>query len=313
MNSELATTRHRAVLQQEVLSFFAPLFPGQFLDFTLGGGGHTRLILNAHPENRIAAFDRDINAIKRAATWQQEYGDRLKITHSSFAQAARALPQHSFAGLLADLGLSTDQLFEDRGFSFHDQGPLDMRMDQGGDLTAAQLVNELETSELIAVLRSGGVTADARLFARIIVDNRPFLSAKDLAQAIYNNTPIPLRPKNGSHPATVVFQALRIAVNREFDQLEQLLDCAPKLVRQNGGRCALIAFHSLEDKFLAKKMRQWENGGEWSAAMPTGTRPAPSLGKLLTPKAVQPGSTEVAENPSARSARLRVFEFCSGN
>lgn len=314
MNSfEQPATRHISVLPREIIGCFEPLFPGLFLDCTFGGGGHSQAILAAHPENRVVAIDRDLKAIERARPIVKAHGSRLSVVHANFSSLAECLNGELPSGVLADLGMSTDQLWEGRGFSFEDR-QLDMRMNDADKVTAQDLVNSLTAAELTAVLRQGGVRKEARLFASAIAAERPIESATQLAQIIARVAPRRPTKRDGSksaHPATVVFQALRIVVNNEVGELNTLLDQIPNCIDRSQGRLAIIAFHSLEDQIVAKRMRQWGHGAEWSANWPgSGAGNSDLIGRLLTPHAVVPGQDEIDRNPSSRSARLRIFEFC---
>ncbi|NDC39122.1 MAG: 16S rRNA (cytosine(1402)-N(4))-methyltransferase RsmH [Proteobacteria bacterium] len=303
MNS---VTRHIPVMFDQVLSFLRASEGGRFLDCTLGGAGHTEGILRAHPDNRVVAADRDMRAIERARVRLASFGDRVELRHVSFEELASELSGERFTGMLADLGISTDQLFESRGFSFKDETPLDMRMDEGRTLTARDLVNELPERELYVLLRQGGMGPEAKQVVHAIVRARPLEKTNELAEVVAATLRGQHRDKQ-VHPATVVFQALRMKVNEERSQIEALLNSAPTLV-QSGGRLVVITFHSIEDKVVTQRMRGWQQGGEFSALMP-GARPAPALGRMVEKKAVAPDAEEISRNPSARSARLRIFEF----
>jgi len=299
-------TRHIPVLFDQVLSFLRASEGGRFLDCTLGGGGHTEGILKANPENRVVAADRDVRAIERAHRRLASFGERVELRQLNFQELSGALHGERFTGMLADLGISTDQLFEERGFSFKDDTPLDMRMDESQPVSAHQLVNDLPERELYIVLREGGVGPEAKQVASAIVRARPVGTTRQLAELVATV----LRGKHREkqvHPATVVFQALRMKVNEERAQIEALLDSAPALVSA-GGRFVVITFHAIEDKVVTQRMRAWQQGGEFSAVMP-GARPARALGKMVEKKAVAPDDSEGERNPSARSARLRIFEF----
>ncbi|MBX7145269.1 MAG: 16S rRNA (cytosine(1402)-N(4))-methyltransferase RsmH [Oligoflexia bacterium] len=305
------TSQHISIMVPEVLEALNARAGGKFLDCTLGGGGHTRAILEAHPNNSVTASDRDVTAIERARPLMDLYPGRLQILHSSFAELGRSLQGQSFAGILADLGVSTDQLKGGRGFSFHDQGELDMRMDARQSHTAADFVNRAKENDIYVCLRRGGVGSEGRAVARAIVAARPVKSAAELTQVIERSigghAAAKFR-KKGMSPATVVFQAIRMAVNSEIEQIEDLLGFVPKLVR-TGSRFVVLTFHSIEDRLVTHTMRGWESGGEFSAHWP-GARTQEHIGKVLYRKAVVPGEVEVGVNPNARSARLRAFEFC---
>jgi 16S rRNA (cytosine1402-N4)-methyltransferase len=301
---------------------------GRFLDCTLGGSGHTQLLLEANPNNVVVSVDRDESAVVRAnhrlAKWIE--ASRLTLVHAAFAEVLRFCERESFHGVLADFGLSSDQLSGDRGFSFLTDSALDMRMDRSEDYSAASVVNELSERELTVVLKRGGVGSLAKAIARAVVRARPIASTAQLARTIEEATPMRLR-RAGFHPATVPFQAIRMEVNQELDQIEQLLDAVPELVVSQG-RFVAITFHSGEDKLVAQRMRRWESG-ETPPAMWRERRPSPqgrggdihhgtraervaageSVGRVVTRKPLVPSEKEVEMNPRSRSARLRVFEF----
>jgi 16S rRNA (cytosine1402-N4)-methyltransferase len=280
---------------------------GLFLDCTLGGGGHTRAILNANQTNHVFACDRDYQAVERGRRELKQYGDRIKIYHAPFSQLEELFFGRRFNALLADLGTSIDQLKGDRGFSFEDQDSLDMRMDTASGKTAQEIINSASLAELIKIFKMGGVRQDAFRVAKMIERSRPFKSAAELARAISLTVPRKREGKKIIHPATVYFQALRMAVNNELDEIDALLNAAPNLVAA-GGIMAVITFHSLEDKPVTKQMRLWESGGEYYAHDPS-SRPGKQYGKVETRKAIQPTEDEIKSNRSARSARLRVFHF----
>ncbi len=294
---------HVPVLASEVVDFLKASAGGDFLDLTFGGGGHSRCILEANSGNRLIAFDRDMAAVGQGRALEREFDGRFSIKHAAFGDVLSQVGSSKFNGILADLGISSDQLASGRGFSFGDADSLDMRMDQTQELTAAHIVNEIALSQLELILKQGGAAEEARWAARAIVNSRPLKNAAEVAKVIESAF---RGPRKRTHPATVVFQALRIAVNQELQQIEALLEALPKLV-QSGGRAAVICFHSLEDQIVTKRMRAWATP-EFSAS--TRTQAAQkSLGKLLTKKAIVPSEAEIQRNPRSRSARLRVFEF----
>ncbi len=301
----MAETRHVSVLAKELVEYIQADQGGNFLDCTFGGGGHARLVLLANPRNTLTAIDRDERAIERGREFISKEQLSMTLQKASFADLARSFEPQSFNGIYADLGTSMDQLFEERGFSFHDNSELDMRMDQSQDLSAADIVNTWGEQELFKIFKQGGVGSDARKIARAIIKARPIESTQQLAQLVAS-VASPASAQKRRHPATVVFQAIRIAVNEEFSQLEKLFEAVPRLIRPRG-RFAVISFHSLEDKFVARKMRDWQ--GENAPANIPGATGRPSKGRLLTGKALTPSEQEIESNPSSRSARLRVFEF----
>jgi 16S rRNA (cytosine1402-N4)-methyltransferase len=210
--------------------------------------------------------------------------------------------------VLADLGMSSDQLAEQRGFSFQDTTSLDMRMDESQKFSAHDVVNEYGERQLLTALRRGGCAAEAFPAVKAILRARPITSTEHLVEVLQSALKVHAGKKK-VNPATVVFQALRIEVNKEFEEIEALLDSIPQLVKP-GARVAIICFHSLEDKLVAARMREWEGRSEKPALHPSYT-PVVSLGRLLTKKAVVAGDDESAVNKRSRSARLRVFEFGS--
>ena len=296
---------HTSVMLAEVLEFLKASEGGLFLDCTFGGGGHSKAILEASADSKVIGLDQDIRAIDRAEALLSAYPDRLSLHHTPFSNLDKIIGDKKFDGVLADLGISSDQLAEGRGFSFKDEDSLDMRMNEHADLSAKDIVNTFEEGEIFRLLKKGGVGKEARAATRAIVQNRPFEDAKALAGSVKRAVERFERGKK-RNPATLIFQAIRIAVNKELEELETLLEKIPGHVKP-GGRLALITFHSLEDKLTARTMRKWR--GESGPALWGGAPETESLGKMLTSKAVEPSDEEISNNRRARSARLRVFEF----
>ncbi|MEZ4754462.1 MAG: 16S rRNA (cytosine(1402)-N(4))-methyltransferase RsmH [Bdellovibrionota bacterium] len=296
---------HTSVMTSEVLEFLKASEGGLFLDCTFGGGGHSKAILEANTGNRVIGLDQDIRAIKRGEFLKTQYPERLELHHTSFSNFDKILSGEKFDGVLADLGLSSDQLAEGRGFSFDDSESLDMRMNELSDLSADQIVNTYNESELYRLLKEGGVGKEARAAVRAIVSNRPFGNSKSLAEHLKRAVG---RFEKGKmrNPATVIFQAIRIAVNRELQEIKDFLSKIPSYIKPSG-RLAVLTFHSLEDKLTARTMRAWRGNSE--PALWGGVVNSESLGVLLTSKAVVASKRELAENRRARSAKLRVFEF----
>ncbi|MBE9110578.1 16S rRNA (cytosine(1402)-N(4))-methyltransferase RsmH [Nodosilinea sp. LEGE 07298] len=262
--------------------------PGQrYLDATAGGGGHSRLILEADPTVSLVAIDQDDMAIAATQANLAEFGDRVTYWHGNFAEFKPS--GAPFSGILADLGVSSVQLdVGDRGFSFRQSAPLDMRMDPRQDLTAADIVNHWDETELANLIYTYGEERLSRRIARKIVDQRPWQTTTDLAEAISYCVPRSYR-YGRIHPATRTFQALRIAVNRELEVLETLLKLAPTWLTP-GGRLVLISFHSLEDRLVKHTLKD-----------------SPDF-KVITKKPVIATDAEISQNPRARSAKLRVAE-----
>jgi 16S rRNA (cytosine1402-N4)-methyltransferase len=298
MESQVETV-HKSVLLEETLELLKAKDGGMFLDCTLGGGGHTAAILAANSANKVIAIDRDPRARARAEErFRSDLGTRLTVIPGRFGEAAALVSGERFDGILADLGMSTDQLLGGTGFSFKDKGELDMRMNPEEGITAQDILNTASDQELREIFYKGGLDRWARKLAKEIIAARPIATAKDFAGIVDIH--------GGKDARAVAFQALRIAVNREFDEIEGLLQAAPKLAK-NGTRLAVITFHSLEDQLVTGQFRKW--AGSEAAPAWFGKEESARLGKLLTRKPVTPSDSEVAGNPASRSARLRVFEF----
>jgi 16S rRNA (cytosine1402-N4)-methyltransferase len=284
---DLLEFTHIPVLAQAVLAELAVRPGGHYLDATVGGGGHSRLILEAASDVRVTALDQDAQAIVAAQQTLAEFGDRVQFQRINFAEFEPG--DQRFDGILADLGVSSAQFdIADRGFSFRHAAPLDMRMDQRQELTAATMINHWEEAKLADIFYTYGEERLSRRIARRIVADRPFESTTQLAEAIARCVPKAYR-YGRIHPATRVFQSLRIAVNRELDVLETFLTLAPGWLKP-GGRLAIISFHSLEDRIVKHRLRESE------------------LLRVITKKPIVPQETELAENPRSRSAKLRVAE-----
>jgi 16S rRNA (cytosine1402-N4)-methyltransferase len=297
---------HVPIMVEEVVDALQAKKGGMFLDCTFGSGGHTKAILDASPDAWVVAMDRDARAIERGSALVAHYGERLELVHAPFAELEQAVSCKGFDGVLADLGMSTDQLKEGRGFSFADEEALDMRMDEGSGMSAQEYVNTASERDLYVALAEGGVGQNARALAKIMVDERPFESARNLADVI-KHSHLGKRSESKVHPATVVFQALRMKINDEIGQLEHFLQAVPK-VSKKGTRFAVITFHSIEDKIVTNRMRSWESAGSYPASW-RGARTEIRVGHVVNRKPIVPSDEEVERNPASRSARLRVLEF----
>ena len=278
---------HVPVLAGAVVAELNPQAGGCYLDATVGGGGHSRLILTTDSTVQVVAVDQDPQAIAAAQANLAEFGDRVRFWRGNFAQFD---PQGQlFHGILADLGVSSTQVDQpQRGFSFRHSAPLDMRMDPDLPLTAAEIVNTWQATDLANLIYTYGEERLSRRIATCIVANRPFETTTALAEAI--SQAVPSRYRHGRiHPATRTFQALRIAVNQELAVLETLLERSPTSLVP-GGRLAIISFHSLEDRLVKHAFKD-----------------NPALG-VITKKPIIASPAEVAANPRARSAKLRVAE-----
>ncbi|HLP89279.1 MAG TPA: 16S rRNA (cytosine(1402)-N(4))-methyltransferase RsmH [Nostocaceae cyanobacterium] len=278
---------HIPVLSREVIEGLAVRPGGRYLDLTVGGGGHSRLILQAFDDVKLTAVDQDEDALKAAKQNLAEFGERVEFVHSNFADFP--FLANSYDGILADLGVSSYHLDQpERGFSFRHTANLDMRMNRQESLTAGDIINEWEEKELADIFFKYGEERLSRKIARRIVDNRPFQTTTELADAIAYCVP-PKYRYGRIHPATRVFQALRIAVNNELGVLETLIDKAPAAL-VTGGKIAIISFHSLEDRLVKH-----------------GLRNSPLL-KVLTKKPITATEEEIKQNARSRSAKLRIAE-----
>ena len=293
--------RHRSVLLAEVLEWLAPEDGGVYVDGNLGLGGHSEKILEeSAPHGRLIAFDWDAEAMAIARERLACFGDRVTFVRRNFAAVKEVLAEEGIDkvnGLLLDLGLSSLQLDESgRGFTFKGSEPLDMRMDDRGARTAADLLNTSSQEELADIFYYYGEERQARPIAASIVEARrkePFVTTEQLVKVVEWAVPKRFHPKK-IHVATKVFQALRIAVNRELENLAQILEDGAGVLAP-GGRFCVISFHSLEDRMVKKAFN--ENSGL----------------RVLTRKPVIAGAEELAVNPRARSAKLRVAEVVRGD
>ena len=302
---------HKPVLMAEVVASLQ-IRPGSLcLDGTVGGGGHAAAILKASaPNGRLFGCDRDGSAVAAARARLSEFPGRFEIRQGNYADAAEWVEPESCDAVLLDLGVSSPQLDEPgRGFSFQQDGPLDMRMDQSQGPTAADLLKRLGADELAKIFWEYGGEKDSRRLARAIVQDRQlraFERTRQLAALIERISPGAGRK---AHPATKVFQALRIAVNDELGSLRRGLEAAVKVLKP-GGRLAVITFHSVEDRmvkeFGRRLSRDYEPAGGVDA--PELRRPRPPQLKWVRRKAIVPGADERRENPRSRSAQCRVFE-----
>ncbi|MCB8944708.1 MAG: 16S rRNA (cytosine(1402)-N(4))-methyltransferase RsmH [Ardenticatenaceae bacterium] len=296
------TDSHIPVLYHEVLELLQPQPNGRYLDGTVGAGGHTRGILEASaPNGQVVAFDRDPAAIAFAQQQLAEFGSRVTFINDSYT-AMRGHGQ--FDGILLDLGLSSRQLADSqRGFSFLREGPLDMRFDTTQGPTAADLINNLTETELADIFWRYGEERRSRQWAKVIVAHRPLTTTIQLADLIANQ----VKKRGRIHPATQIFQALRIAVNNELEVVASGVKIAVELLRVNG-RLAVISFHSLEDRFVKQYFRELSRDCICPPEQPICTCNRQPIARLITRKAVQASADEIAANPRSRSARLRVVE-----
>jgi 16S rRNA (cytosine1402-N4)-methyltransferase len=301
---------HEPVMPAEILEVFSAVPPGVIVDATVGGGGHSRAILEAQPEASVLGLDRDRDALAAAGGALEAYGDRVELRHTSFdhvADIVRDAGHDEIAGFLFDLGVSSPQLDRpDRGFSYRGEGPLDMRMDRDVPLTAADLVNRSAQDDLARILRDYGDERFAARIAAAIVRARPIETTTALADVVREAIPAPAR-RRGGHPAKRTFQALRIAVNRELDQLPGAIDDAIALLAPHG-RGAVLSYHSGEDRIVKDRFRHAETGGcTCPVNLPCACGAVPAV-RLLWRSGRKPSAGEIARNPRAESARLRAVE-----
>ncbi len=309
------TFSHEPVLLAEVVRMLDPK-PGQvFVDCTVGGGGHSlALVERLLPGGRLIAIDRDAAALAAAGERLAKYLDNITFVRDNFRNIKKILAGlgcDGADGILLDAGVSGYQLDEaERGFSYHADAPLDMRMDREAPVTAAELVNNLGAGELARIIRLYGEELWAKRIARFIVDRRekhgPIGTTGELVEVIKAAIPARAR-RRGAHPARRTFQALRIAVNDELEALEQAVRDGIEVLRP-GGRFAVITFHSLEDRLVKNIFRKASSGCQCPPNLPRcACSYVPDL-RVLTARPLVAGGVELSENPRSRSAKLRVAE-----
>jgi 16S rRNA (cytosine1402-N4)-methyltransferase len=297
-DNQPARTIHEPVMGAEVTALLCEGRPLRIVDATLGTGGHAAMLLEAAPAGAcLLGIDRDAQALGLAAMRLKRFGGRVIVREANFSAIAEIAHEAGFArvdALIADLGMSSFALDDpSRGFSFMREGPLDMRMSSGGGLRAYDLINEEPEAELARIIYEYGEERGSRRIARTIVEARrrhPIETTGELRALI--ERAIGSRRSGGVHPATRTFQALRIAVNDELESLRALLDTAPQCLAP-GGRMAVIAYHSLEDRMIKQRLRDLAHQDGFT---------------LVTRKAMRPSPEEIARNPRARSARLRCLQ-----
>ena len=283
-----AQFHHVPVLAEPTIAGLAIISGGVYLDCTVGGGGHSSLILQAAENVRLVGIDRDEMAIAAASENLKDYANQVTFWRGNFCEY-KPSPDLLFDGILADLGVSSTQFdVAERGFSFRESGDLDMRMDNRQTLTAAEIVNHYKEVELANIIFKFGEERLSRRIASQIVEKRPFKTTLELANAIAACVPSSYR-HGRIHPATRTFQALRIAVNRELESLEKWLAIAPNWLK-TGGKIAVITFHSLEDRIVKHTFREDERL------------------QVLTKKVIIATDDETKANPRARSAKLRIAQ-----
>ena len=296
--------KHKSVLLDEVIKYLNIQGDGLYVDATVGYAGHSGEVLKRLNEKGfLFAFDQDTEAIKYSNDKLSEIGDNFIIIKSNFADMKKYIDK-KVDGIMFDLGVSSPQLDEaERGFSFHKDAPLDMRMDKSNPLNAKIVVNEYSFDKLVDIFYRYGEEKYAKSIAKAIIDNRPINTTLELAEIIKNSVPISYR--NKSHPARKVFQAIRIEVNHELDILENALKDAFDLLKV-GGRLSVISFHSLEDKIVAHVFKELCSDDESAKKLPM----VPDELKAKAKKIVKltPSEEELGDNNRSKSSKLRVIE-----
>lgn len=307
-------TGHVPVLLDECIKYLNIRPDGIYVDGTLGLGGHSEQIARRLNGGRLIAIDRDLTSIERAGARLEPWADRVTIVHGNFRDVAAILDElgvDAVDGMLFDLGVSSPQLDDgQRGFSYMQDAPLDMRMDPSQGPTAAEYLAGISQEEFRRILTEYGEEKWAARIAQIFVERRakaPILTTGDLVAVVDAAIPKAVRRKDDGHPARRTFQAVRIALNDELDPLRQAL-CDFVDLLAPGGRLLVITFHSLEDRIVKQTFRQLQNPCTCPPKAPVCTCGKKPLGRVLAGGAVKPSAQEVASNPRARSAKLRVFE-----
>jgi len=314
--SMAADFHHKTVLAEETVRYLAPRAGGLYCDATVGGGGHAaRVLAESGPDGRLVGIDRDLEALEAARERLSPFGDRVTLVHGRFGDARAILAELGALpvdGFVLDLGISSHQVdTARRGFSFQREGPIDMRMDASSGESADELLRRVGVDELARILRDFGEEPFARPIARAIKEafaEERVSTTTELAAVIAEALPARERLSRKTDPATRTFQALRIVVNDELSDVERFLADFPACLRE-GGRIVVIAFHSLEDHLVKNRFRDLSRhpGLPADVAAAMGVRADPEL-TLLTRKPVAASDEELAQNPRARSARLRAAE-----
>ncbi|MFZ3069983.1 MAG: 16S rRNA (cytosine(1402)-N(4))-methyltransferase RsmH [Anaerolineaceae bacterium] len=303
------TPLHRPVLYQEILNYLTPFSPKRYLDCTAGAGGHSKGILEAcEPAGQLLALDLDSSAVDLTKKLLEPFSPRATVLHGSYQDSGKYLEQIGWSGvdgIVLDLGVSSMQLDQaDRGFSFKQDGPLDMRFDQTSGPTAADLINGLDEGELAGLIWKYGEERYSRRIAKAIVKARPLSSTTELAQVVRSAIG---RTREKQDPATRTFQAIRIAVN---DEISTIAKAVPTLIALLNplGRIAIISFHSLEDRQVKQAFQRESRDCICPPEQPVCTCGHKASIKIVTPRPVIPGEEEREQNPRSRSAKLRVAQ-----
>ena len=301
---------HVPVMLDRIVEIFRGVPDGLYVDATLGGGGHAAAVLDAHPGLHLLGLDRDDVAIAAASHTLARFGDRVEIVRSGFDQLERLVNERTTEGasaVLFDLGVSSPQLdVAERGFSYRSGAPLDMRMDRRQAFSALDVVNQYSFSQLARVIQTYGEERFARRIARAVVEARPIANTNELAEIVRNAIPAAVR-RTGGHPAKRTFQAIRIEVNRELDQLAEAIDGALSVLVP-GGRMAVMSYQSLEDRLVKQAFRDAETGGcTCPQGLPCVCGAVPTV-RLLKRGAWTASDDEIAANRRAESVRVRAVE-----
>jgi len=302
--------QHQPAMLDEVIEALSDVPAGPILDATLGGAGHAAALLEALPDCTLIGLDRDTDAIAAASRRLSMFGDRVALQHSDFGDLSLALDRadtRQISAFLFDLGVSSPQLDRvERGFSYRDAGPLDMRMDRTRERTASEVVNGYSESTLADLIYRNSDERYARRIAEAIVAARPVVDTAELAELVRSAIPAPAR-RTGGHPAKRTFLAIRIEVNSELEQLAVGLDAAIQRLRP-GGRGVVISYHSGEDRLVKVRFDRAVTGGcKCPPKLPCGCGARPEA-VTLRRRALRPGAAEIERNPRAASARLRILE-----
>jgi len=295
---------HIPVLKEEIVAAFGKIEEGIIVDCTLGYGGHTEALLAANPKIRVIGIDQDIEAVTFATKRLAPFKERIKILHGCFSQMVTTLEGAPIRGILADIGVSSLQLDKkERGFGFAGES-LDMRMDRERELTAQEVVNRYSRADLERIFREYGEVREYKKAAALITERRPFGTASELAGFLAEHL------KGGKiHPATLIFQAIRIEVNDELGELKRLLKSIENL-KLTKTLVGIISFHSLEDRIVKQTFKEWSRS---CICPPEAPRCLCSndhaLGRIVTKKPITPTEEEIAKNPRSRSAKLRLFQI----
>jgi 16S rRNA (cytosine1402-N4)-methyltransferase len=303
---------HASVMAAEAIDLLRPEPRKRYLDGTVGGGGHTeQILIHSSPDGRVLGLDLDDEALAAARERLTDFGDRLMLRHANFASAEATLAEVGWGrvdGVVLDLGVSSRQLeSQERGFSFRGAARLDMRMNRHQSLDAVQIVNTFAVAELERILRQYGEEPKARRIALAIASERRTKKITTTEELVRIIAQAKGRGDRDHHPATQTFQALRIAVNQELENLDRFLHNGYELLRTKG-RMIIISFHSLEDRLVKTAFRKWNRDCVCPPRTPKCQCGWSRKARLLTTRPLRPSASEIAANPRARSARLRAVE-----